>query len=339
MFGINYVKFAPNVYVLKYKNGKTVREGAGLSFFYFKPDTSLVAVPLNSSESLFIFSEVTSDFQEISIQGQATYKITDPKKISSLMNYALDDNGKNYVSDDPEKLESRVVNAVKVIVKNELKSFTLKDSLLLSEHLVNKIRDGFKSSSDMAQLGIELLGVSILAIKPKPETAKALEAETREQILKKADEAIYNRRNASVEQERSIKENELNTEIAIENKNKQIMETKMSSVKSEQMKKQELEEESLKFEIAQEEKNRQYVELRVKNSKLEADAKAYGISASLKALENVDPSIINAIAASGMEPNKLIALAFRGIADKAEKIGQLNITPDLLEQLTKTKGK
>ena len=45
---------------------------------------------------------------------------------------------------------------------------------------------------------------------------------TREEILKKADEALYERRNASIEQERRVKENELNTEIAIENKKKQI---------------------------------------------------------------------------------------------------------------------
>ena len=35
-------------------------------------------------------------------------------------------------------------------------------------------------------------------------------------MLKAADEAIYSRRNAAVEQERAIKENELKTEIAVE---------------------------------------------------------------------------------------------------------------------------
>ena len=62
----------------------------------------------------------------------------------------------------------------------------------------------------------------MLAVKPKPETAKALEAEAREALLRRADEAIYTRRNAAVEQERMIKENELATEIAVENKKHQI---------------------------------------------------------------------------------------------------------------------
>jgi hypothetical protein len=45
MFGIRYIKMEPNTYLLQYKNGKVVREGAGLSFYYFSPASSIVAVP------------------------------------------------------------------------------------------------------------------------------------------------------------------------------------------------------------------------------------------------------------------------------------------------------
>ncbi len=64
-----FIKFEPNIYVLKYRNGKIVKQGAGLSFFYYAPTTSLVAVTTSSIECPFIFEEVTSDFQEITIQG------------------------------------------------------------------------------------------------------------------------------------------------------------------------------------------------------------------------------------------------------------------------------
>ncbi len=46
--------------------------------------------------------------------------------------------------------------------------------------------------------------------------AKALQADAREQLLQKADEAVFVRRNAALDLERKIKENELNTEIAVE---------------------------------------------------------------------------------------------------------------------------
>ena len=35
----------------------------------------------------------------------------------------------------------------------------------------------------------------------------------------------------------------------------------------------------------------------------------------------------------GMQPGQLIAQAFGGIAERAERIGQLNMSPDLLQSL------
>ena len=36
-----------------------------------------------------------------------------------------------------------------------------------------------------------------------------------------------------------------------------------------------------------------------------------------------------------MDPQQLIARAFQGLAEKADKIGQLNISPELLQELLK----
>src|SRR5207244_13158338 len=114
---------------------------------------------------------------------------------------------------------------------------------------------------NITQLGLEILGLSILAIKPTPETARALEAETREQLLKEADEAIYARRNSAVEQERAIKENELNTEIAVENKKRQIRETQMDAERAVQEKEGLLKKEALEANIGLEERRKSLVTL------------------------------------------------------------------------------
>jgi hypothetical protein len=53
----------------------------------------------------------------------------------------------------------------------------------------------------------------------------------------------------------------------------------------------------------------------------------------MKIFEGVDTKVIQALAAAGMQPSQLIAQAFTGIAEKAEKIGQLNVSPDLLRTL------
>ena len=46
MLGIKFIKVQPTVYLLQYRKGKITHEGAGLSFFYYAPTTSLVAVPI-----------------------------------------------------------------------------------------------------------------------------------------------------------------------------------------------------------------------------------------------------------------------------------------------------
>ncbi len=71
----------------------------------------------------------------------------------------------------------------------------------------------------------------------------------------------------------------------------------------------------------------------VENAKAQADAKAYELSAMMKAFAGIDSNVMQSLANMGMKPDKLIAIAFQELADKADKIGQLNISPDLLQGL------
>src|SRR5512136_2762176 len=103
MFGIRFIKVQPTTYLLQYRHGAIVREGLGLSFFYYAPTTSLVAVPVASTDTPFIFQEATADFQNVTIQGQVTYRVSEPKKLASLLDYTLAPNGQTYVSEDPQK--------------------------------------------------------------------------------------------------------------------------------------------------------------------------------------------------------------------------------------------
>ncbi len=333
MFGIRFIKVEPTDFVLQFKGGSIVREGAGLSFFYYAPTTSLVLVPVGSVDVPFIFEEVTADFQQVTVQGQITYRVADPKKLAQLMNFSLSPDGKRHASDDPKKLAQRLINHAQVITRASLKMLDLREALGRSDNLVVSLRDGLRNAPEIASLGIEVLGLSILAIKPTRETARALEAEAREQILKEADEAVYARRNAAVEQERAIKENELNTEIAVENKKRQIQEAQMEAEKAVQQKKRELSEAEMAAKIALEEKNKELVALSTANTRTEADAKAYATSAVIKAFSQADPSILQALTSVGMEPGRLIALAFKELAASADKIGQLNVSPELLREL------
>ncbi len=333
MIGIKFIKVQPTTYLLQYRGGKIVREGLGLSFFYYGPTTSLVAVPVASTDTPFIFQETTADFQAVTIQGQVTYRISEPKRLAALLNYTLEKDGDTYVSEDPEKLPERVIHVINVIARAELQKLPLREAIRASDTLVQAVKARLVAAEEVTSLGLEVLGLSILAIKPTPETARALEAETREQLFREADEAVYARRNSAVEQERAIKENELNTEIAVENKKRQIRETQMEAERTVQEKKHLVQKEALEANIGMEDRRKSLVALAAENAKAEADARAYGVSSTMKALGSADAKILQALATTGMKPEQLIAFAFQELAGRADKIGQLNISPDLLREL------
>ena len=333
MFGIKFIKVPPTTYLIQYRGRKIVREGLGLSFFYYGPATSLVAVPVASSDIPFIFQETTADFQGVTIQGQVTYRVSDAKRLAALLNYTLAPNGHDYASEDPDKLSERVIHVINVLARGEIQKLSLREAIRASDELVQKVKARLSASEEITSLGLEVLGLSILAIKPTPETARALEAEAREQMFREADEAVYARRNSAVEQERAIKENELNTEIAIETKKRQIRETQMDADRAVQEKEGLLKKEALESNIGLEDRRKSLVALAADNAKAEADARAYGVSSTMKALGSADTKILQALASAGMRPEQLIAFAFQELASKADKIGQLNISPDLLREL------
>jgi len=335
MFGINFIKFMPSDYILKYKNGEIMREGAGLSFFYYVPTTSAVVLPVASTEAPFIFEEVTGDFQTVTIQGQLTYRIVDYKKIAQILNFAVDMKTKKYISADPQKLAQRIINVAKVLTKKHIEKMAVQEAIRASEMLAQNIGKEIKEFEEIKKFGVEVMGLSILSVLPTKETARALEAQAREEILRKADDALYERRNASIEQECKVKENELNTEIAVENKKKQIRETQLEAERLVMQKQNQIKDENLAYETALEEKRKSLIELKAANMKAQADAKAYELSVVMKSLEGVNPVVLQSLANIGMKPDKLIAIAFQELAGKAEKIGQLNITPDLLSDLIK----
>lgn len=336
MFGIRYFKFQPSEYVLRYKNGKLFNEGAGLSFFCYTPNTTLAVLPAGSVDIPFIFEEGTSDFQLVTIQGQLTCRIANPQKTAAMLNYTVKLNSvTTYLSDDPYKLPNRLSGFVKVLAKKYLEQISLHQAVRASEMLGQNIFKELVEKDEARELGIEILGISILAILANKETSRALETGTREQIFKTADDAIYERRNFSIDQERHIKENEYNTEISMENKRRQVRETQLDAQQAEQAKLNGLKEEQLLYEIRLEEKRKELIMLSTQNAKSEADAKAYAISAVMKAIQGADAAVVQALITLGMNPDRIMALAFQGIAENAEKIGQLNITPDLLREIVK----
>lgn len=317
---LSFMKVPPTTYVLQYKHGEIKREGSGLSFIYYAPTSTIVAIPMASADVPFVFQESTGDFQSVTIQGQLTYRVAEPKRLASLLDFSVD-NRRAYYSDDPRKLPDRLIHTLQTLTRAITQRLTLKDALVSSDSVVAEALAKLRKSEAVSSLGVEILSLSILGIQPTPETGRALEAEAREALHRRADEAIYARRNAAVEQERLIKESELNTEIAVEGKKREIRETQMAA------------------EIAVEEQRAQLIDRRVENERKDADSRAYTLTETLKPVRDLDWKTLMMLGGKNTDSKTMIALAFQEMAENAQKIGELNVSPDLLRSLIGTAGK
>lgn len=337
MFGFRYIKSAPSQYLMQYRNGQVVREGAGLALVYFAPRSTLVSVPTTAVEVPFMFEEITRDFQSVTLQGQISYRVGQPKLLVQQMNYALLPNGM-YASDDPQKLPLRVLNAVKAQFRGMLQELDLRDLLKATEQLAGSAKQRVSRAPGLSELGIQVIDLSILAVKPVPETARALEAPVREIILKEADDATYARRNAAIEQERVVKENELRSELLVEQKKREVRETQVESERAILEKRQQVQAQELTGKVQLEQQNAELVQLQAENQKREADTRAYGVKVISDALQGLDARTLQALMLADATPETLMAVGFQNLADNAAKIGEFNFSPDLLRQLASRKG-
>lgn len=331
MFGLSYAKFDSVTYVIQYKNGQVVREGRGLAFFYGTLGSSIAAVPLASNDLPFIFNETTADYQSITIQGQLSYRVREPRQLAELLDFTVNSFG-IYKKNDLEKLNQRLVNEAQAATSAYVHSLSLKESIRSNKQIEAQIRAGLLESAAVAQLGIEVLGVNILAVKATPEMERALEAQTREQLQQEADQAVYERRNFAVEQERRIKESELNTDIAVEEKRKQIDEKRAEAQLQRAANERKLRELHVQADIAVEASRAGLLTQQTANQRLAADTQGYVTEATLRPFRDLDWRMVTALQ-NQPDPRLNISLAFREMAENAAKIGVLNITPDLLDNV------
>ncbi|HEU5200107.1 MAG TPA: SPFH domain-containing protein [Ktedonobacterales bacterium] len=284
MAWLQYFKGEPTEYILAYSNGNVFRQGAGKAFWYLKHNTSIVLVPASTTDALFVLNEATGNFQAVTLQGQITYRIAQPQTIAGLLNFTIDPRTRQYLSDDPEKLNQRIVNIVQTLTRKELAGLSLEAALGSAEAMGRAVLAQMQQEPALAAMGVECLSLFYTSIKATPEMTKALEAEYREALQKRADQAIYARRADAVEQERKIKQNELSTSIDLEKRRQEL------------------------------------VDLQGENARKQAEFEAEATRIKFGPYLNMDARL-------------LTALAFRDFAGNSQKIGNLTITSEILEQL------
>jgi len=224
---IKFFKGEPNLYAMRNRNGKVKQAGQGINFWYLPFNTNIAAVPTGNQDANFIFTEATANFQEVAIQGTLTFRFTNPQAVARRLDYTIEERNGEYVftTEDPEKLVQRVVNSVQTHTRAAINELTLEQALTAARQLEQTVLQAVAQEEELLDLGVTVINQHITAIKPTPEMQKALATNYREGLQKRADQAIYDRRAAAVEEERNIQEREIKTEIEIENRRKELVDT------------------------------------------------------------------------------------------------------------------
>ncbi|HWD38379.1 MAG TPA: SPFH domain-containing protein [Fimbriimonas sp.] len=257
-------------FVFHYVGGRLKHQGLGKSFWYMSFNSTIAVVPTNVQDVPFVFQDVTSDHQTVTCQGQLSYRFSDPATTVKNLNLTVHPRTGAYVSNDLEKLAQRMGNAVRIAASAEIQSRTLAINLRDFREFSARVLERLRQDPVLTESGAEAVTLTVLAVQPTPEVAKALEAEFRESLLRKADEAIYARRAASVEEERKIKEKELATELAVAESKRKIIEQEGQNM------------------IAQ-------AESRGKALESESRYKNEQLAAELELWKTVDPALISAL--------------------------------------------
>ncbi|GCE11500.1 SPFH domain-containing protein [Tengunoibacter tsumagoiensis] len=281
-----YFKAEPTEYVLAYTNGKVVRQGAGQAFWYWVPNTSIALLPTSIIDARFVFNETTIDFQPVTVQGLITYHVVAPETVAEQFNFTIQPQTRVYKAEGQAKLNERLIEIVHTHTRQQLRQLTLEDALRSSERIASSVFDQLRSANELSERGITCDSLFFSSVKATPETTKALEAEHREALQRRADQAIYSRRAEAVEQERKIKQNELATSIALE------------------------------------ERRQTLIKLQGENTRQEAEFEAAAEQIRLVPFQQ-------------LTSQQLLGLAFRDFAENAQKIGNLTISSEILEQLLK----
>jgi len=240
------------------------------------------------------------------------------------------------------------------IVFSAIGKETLTTAISAQDTISGDVEHTLLKSPALAKMGIALNSLAITSILPSPEIARALEALRSEDLKKGADAAVHERQIAAELQGRKLKQEQIQTAKSVQEGERQVLETQMETEKRKSILQHEVQEIELSNDRAFQEHQREQKRCGAEGSaeiiKIETsaathqaqatvllgDAQGKALQALVTALKDLSPKTVQALALQGSEPGKTIAAAFLELAENAERIGTLNITPDLLDSLVRT---
>ena len=207
------------------RNGRTIRAGVGASFWFRPLSAVLHEVPVDDRELPLLFHARTSDFQDVTVQATITYRVTDPATAAGRIDFSIDPETGAWRSTPLDQVAGLLTESAQQYAIDMLATVDLTNAMAGGVGPVRSvITDGLRGDERLAETGIAVVGVRVVAVRPEPEVEKALRTPTRERVQQESDKATFERRAIAVERERAIGENELQTQIELARREEQLVE-------------------------------------------------------------------------------------------------------------------
>ena len=221
---VRHLRGTPTTHVRHLRRGTVAHEGVGVSFFFRPLSAVLSEVPVDDRELPLLFHARTADFQDLAVQATVTYRVVDPVLTASRLDFAIDPDTGRWRGSPLEQLggvltESAQQHALDLVAHHTLQEVLQGGVAPVREVIVT----GTAADQRLAEIGIGVVEVRVVALRPEPEVERALQTPTREQVQQDADKATFERRAVAVERERAIAENELTTQLELARREEELV--------------------------------------------------------------------------------------------------------------------
>ena len=312
---LRHLRANPTAHVRHLHKGTLVHDGPGQAFWFRPLTAALSEIPIDDREQPLLFHGRTLDFQDVAVQATVTYRVADPAVAASRIDFGIEPERGAWQAAPLEQLGSLLTELAQQHALDLLAGMTLIQAVTEGMAAVReRVTSGLAGDRRLADTGLAVVDVRVVAVRAEPEVERALQTPTREQVQREADRATYERRALAVESERAIAENELQNQIELARREEQLVDRRGQNDR--------------KRATEQAAAGHIEAEGQAERQRLLADAQADATRAV--GVAEADAEAARLAAYRELDAATIIGLAMKELAGNLPQIGTLALTPDLL---------
>ncbi|MFN8074857.1 MAG: SPFH domain-containing protein [Kineosporiaceae bacterium] len=314
---LRHYRGTPTVYVVHRQGGEVRHRGVAASFWFRPLSAALSEAPTDDRELPALVHARTSDLADVSVQLTLTYRFADPDLAATRLDFGVDPR-RGEAGGEPLQQVAQVLTelaqqyATEVVGTLPVAAAVAQGPAAVRDNLTARLH----ADPRLAEIGLQVIGVRVLALRPDADLERALATPTREAVQADADRATFERRALAVERERAIAENELQSRIELAVREEQLVVQQGANARRKAA------EDAAAQQIAAD------AEAAAKRTRAAADAEVTRVVGQARADAEAAAMAVH----QGVPPQVLLALAARELAGNLPEIGTLQLTPDVLGQ-------